>query len=574
MGDTTTTTTTTTTIDPTVNSTVGDTTTTTSGFLANLQQINLPSPAWSLHASSDHVTFMKVQEQSTSSQPIVISHALKVYSDLSWSLSVHGHEVSKAACALVLKLTENSSVKEISSAISSLERLTVCPGHPDMHFVDMVTAKKGKLLSPSGDISAYIDSNASVQLNGQTFTQTIRSSKCKVISSSGKCSECVGYRDTLRAMHHRWAKRQRESPSKLNSTHSRANERWLNTPQRKIKLTKLKSRLRATEKKTDYLKEKIKESMSKKAVQVDDELHDGLNQIMDEHAKEINDKYAEGSFHRLFWNEQKRNMSKFPTQRRWHPMLIRWCIHLKMISSTAYDAVRNVLSLPCGRTLQDYTHFIEAGVGIQTKVTEQLLSIVKMSSLEDYKKYISIVFDEIKIKEGMIYDKNECRIVGFMDLGCVNNSLLSFEQSLNDSDTGLGLPPVAKQMLVFMVRGLFIKLCFPYAQYPTCGVTADCLFPLAWEVIRHLESVGFKVISLTGDKASPNQKFFRMHYQASGQPSVTYKIPNPYTAEDRPIFFISDVPHLVKTVRNCWSNSFGHSFKRALWVSMIVMCYY
>ena len=133
-----------------------------------------------------------------------------------------------------------------------------------------------------------------------------------------------------------------------------------------------------------------------------------------------------------------------------------------------------------------------------------------------------------------------------------NNALRSFEQSIGGpSDT----PHVAKDMLVFMVRGLFIKLHFPYAQYPTRGVTADYLFPIAWEVVKNLELAGFKVLSLTGDKASPNRKFFRMHRRGTTQKSgITYKIRNPYSIEERDIYFISDVPHLIKTVRNCWSN--------------------
>ena len=97
-------------------------------------------------------------------------------------------------------------------------------------------------------------------------------------------------------------------------------------------------------------------------------------------------------------------------------------------------------------------------------------------------KYVAVVFDEMKIKEGIVYDKYECRIIGFVDLGVVNNTLLSFEHS-STNDT----PQVAKEMLVFMVRGVFIKLNFPYAQYPTCGITADYLFPIAWEVVRNLE---------------------------------------------------------------------------------------
>ena len=233
-----------------------------------------------------------------------------------------------------------------------------------------------------------------------------------------------------------------------------------------------------------------------------------------------------------------------------------------MLSPAAYDALRGVLTLPCGRTLQDYTHCIKAGVGIQVKVTEQLRKEVQMESLEEHQKYVAVVFDEMKIKEGIVYDKNECKIVGFVDLGAVNNTLMSFEQTVNEDTTS-----VATQILVFMVRGLFIKLSFPYAQYPTHGITADYLFPIAWEVVKHLECADFKVISLTGDKASPNRKFICMHRLGTVQKSgTTYKIRNPYSVEERYIYFISDVPHLIKTVRNCWSNSFGHSYKRALWV--------
>lgn len=104
---------------------------------------------------------------------------------------------------------------------------------------------------------------------------------------------------------------------------------------------------------------------------------------------------------------------------------------------------------------------------------------------------------------------------------------------------------------------------FLYAQFPTRDLSAEVLYPIVWEVIRNLECAGFNVVSLTGDKASVNRKFFGMHKPASGS---TYKVRNPYSQEERYIYFISDAPHLVKTVRNCWSNSFGHSYKRPLWV--------
>ena len=325
--------------------------------------------------------------------------------------------------------------------------------------------------------------------------------------------------------------------------------------------------MRLSEKRVQYLEEKIKESTERNGVQVDDPLHVGLNQIMNEHTKEIQTKYEEGSFHRLFWEQQANNISKYPTRCCWHPMLIRCCLHLKMISSSAYDALRGVLTLPCGRTLQDYTHYIKTGVGIQPEVTRQLMSEAKIETLPDSLKYVAVIFDEVKIKEGIVYDKTECGIIGFTDLGDVNNTLQKFKGMINDNKES----NVAREMLVFMVRRLFIKLRFPYAQYPTQSITADYVFPIVWNVLKHLECAGLKVISLTCDKASPNWNFSRLHRLASGQISgVVNKLINLYSIEKRYLYFISDVPYLLKTVRNCWSNSFSHSFKRALWVSDIV----
>jgi len=104
-------------------------------------------------------------------------------------------------------------------------------------------------------------------------------------------------------------------------------------------------------------------------------------------------------------------------------MLIRWCLHLKMLSTTAYrlyDTLRRQLVLPCGRTLRDYTHYIKAGFGIQPEVTQQLMETVNLESLEEHQKYVSILFDEMRIKDGLVYNKHEARIEGFVDLGKVN----------------------------------------------------------------------------------------------------------------------------------------------------------
>ena len=72
-----------------------------------------------------------------------------------------------------------------------------------------------------------------------------------------------------------------------------------------------------------------------------------------------------------------------------------------------------------------------------------------------------------------------------------------------------------------------------------------------------LENINLKVIAATADGASLNRKFFRMHKPLDGdaESAVVYRTINIYAKEFRYIFFMADVPHLIKTSRNCLANS-------------------
>ena len=106
-----------------------------------------------------------------------------------------------------------------------------------------------------------------------------------------------------------------------------------------------------------------------------------------------------------------------------------------------------------------------------------------------------------------------------------------------------------------MIRGIFFKLNFPYAHFPTRGITGDMIFTLVWQAIQQLELIGFKVLCVTADGAiALIAIFFRMNGCGN---DLVYKTKNPYAdpRENRPLYFMSDVPHLIKTARNCWSHS-------------------
>ncbi len=237
-----------------------------------------------------------------------------------------------------------------------------------------------------------------------------------------------------------------------------------------------------------------------------------------------------------------------------HPAIIKWCLHLKFMSTACYNAIRTsgLISLPSERTLRDYTHWIKAGVGFSAEVDAQLVKEAKI--LEEKDRYIVFVWDEMKIRSDLVFNKHTCELVGFVNVGEINAHIDKIAEG-DDNQS------IASHMLLFMVRGMCSKLEFPYAHFATKGVSADLLFPLVWDAVYRLELCGFNVIAFSCDGASPNRTFYKMHRAEKG---IVYKTKNPF----REIYFVCDVPHLIKTTRNCWSNSFAHKHSRALWVSL------
>lgn len=148
------------------------------------------------------------------------------------------------------------------------------------------------------------------------------------------------------------------------------------------------------------------------------------------------------------------------------------------------------------------------------------------------------------------------KIIGCAHLGEINSHLDVFEKTMEEETDEQ--EPLAKSILVFMVRGLFNKLQFPYAQFPCNSLHGYELYDIFWEAVERLERCGFNVLACTCDGLSVNRRFFKMH----GSDELVYKVVNPYSEEKRPLFFFSDPPHLLQTTRNCWSSN-----KRLLWVS-------
>ena len=145
-------------------------------------------------------------------------------------------------------------------------------------------------------------------------------------------------------------------------------------------------------------KEKIRKLTAQCGERVDSDLQADLLSIMNEKTEAIYKAYPPGSFSRLFWDEQLRAASVANARQiHWHPLIIKCCLNLKLISSGAYHALRSsgFVTLPSERTLRDYTHYFKEKLGFQKEILAQLNTEVK--NLQGFRRYVSLIFDEIKI---------------------------------------------------------------------------------------------------------------------------------------------------------------------------------
>ncbi len=285
---------------------------------------------------------------------------------------------------------------------------------------------------------------------------------------------------------------------------------------------------------------------------LDDTTHNDILKIMQNHHKNVSESYPENTFQRIFWMSQPDAAMKSSSRYFcWHPAIIKWCIFLRHKSSKAYELIRKseCICLPSQRTLRDYTYANDTSIGFSKTLDEQLVANSNVSTLEPFQKHVSLIGDEMYIKEGLVYNKHNGELIGYRDLGDINNHLLQLEKEYQNQNH-VQSQQFASTMMVVMVRGLFTSFIFPYASFPTSNLTGEQLVPIFYEAIMRVELCGLKVTCITLDGHSVNRKFMKIigHIKKN---KISYKFKNPLSFNSREVFLFSDPPHLIKTARNC-----------------------
>lgn len=289
---------------------------------------------------------------------------------------------------------------------------------------------------------------------------------------------------------------------------------------------------------------------------VNDDFHSDFQKIFAENLDNNNIP----DFMKLFWKEQQNYIGKSRSGVRYHPMVIRYCLKLAAKSPSAYEELRydektgtGILVLPSKRRLRDYRNYIKPERGFNSKIIDELCT--KTQSFTDIERNVILTFDEMKIQDGLVWDKHGSDLIGYVDLG---------DEELNFA-TLKDVEDIATHVLVFLIRGLINPFKFTLANFATTSATAMQIFPLFWKAVGILElKCHLYVIATSCDGMSSNRCFFEMHHFFAPQETITHKVINQFCTS-RYIYFIADPPHLMKTARNCLLKSGASHGSRYMW---------
>ena len=514
----------------------------------------------------ERVFFKTNYSDGSISTPLTIT----VSEDMSWECCVFGTAVDKANSSALKDIPQLLSGKNIIDITHQFGTMKICPGNLD--FNDILEKRvdfKEPFLSSDGSCAAWVESShGHSKLIRENF-DIIRHRNCQYLIVEGDmCESCKQMRKNLFSARLRLA--DDHVSEQRASDMSTTNLRYLSVSELSNRLQNAQKSKREAIRKATRLAVMVGKIVQQEGVSVSAEQHNLFEQVLKNNAYS---EFDEGSPQWLLWQQQREQAAKCnSSSMRWHPLIIRWCLSVYLTSPAGYKQMASkknkFLVLPHVNTLKKYINFTAPSTGFNPDIIDRLIEDINVGSLKDFQRNVSLVFDEMKIKADLVFNRATGKLVGFTEMGSINEEINMFQARCN-GEKGSDDRDFARYINMFMVRGIFTNLSYPFGYHASMGFTADQLFPLVWEATRVLEVVGLNVRAWVCDGASPNRKLFKLNRISEEEEDYywTWNLFDP----TRKIYFMSDVPHLMKTTRNNLENSHGNLNTRNLHVSMAVV---
>lgn len=372
------------------------------------------------------------------------------------------------------------------------------------------------------------------------YTETFRSTTCAMLihHRRWRCTECSALYAPLK---------RRSEFLAVQEPHPCTNNNIMSEKQKLKKMEDLHRQLENEKRKNAHLRENMRKLIQKEGVPVDEATANDLNNILRD--ADLTEAQA------IFLQEQiKASQQKNMCGMRWHPTMIRLALAIHLTSPAALELLRQsgMVQLPSSRTLFDYSHVKPVNDGIDKVVLESISK--RLKDHPKHRKYHVLMADEMHISQNLVFEKSTGKMIGYTKLDELDKEIDSMNQFLDNPEKERE-EKQAKKILVYMVKGISVGIKEVIATFPTDTPTVQQLYKWTWEVIGALERSGVPIIAFICDGFSTNRAFIRMHKPVTILPSgVIFDTVNK-AARDRVLYFISDVPHLLKTLRNCFMNS-------------------
>ncbi|KAE8739250.1 hypothetical protein FOCC_FOCC015248 [Frankliniella occidentalis] len=219
--------------------------------------------------------------------------------------------------------------------------------------------------------------------------------------------------------------------------------------------------------------------------------------------------------------------NRYPLEWIYEAMLMR------IKSPRLYEHIRKrkILPLPCRSLLNRYMKKIHPVFGFQTVLFQVLKEKVK--DWDEKEKHGSILIDEIKIPEGIDFNRHNLKAEGVVDL----------EKHTPKEQRG--------QMGDHILEIMFQPFRGQWVQSLGCFLTkgnasGEVLAKVVLEAVSLTEETTLKVDAIVTDAATWNRNMFKKFGIDAESSSCQHPVD-----ENRKLWFISDFCHLVKCARNC-----------------------
>ena len=137
--------------------------------------------------------------------PLVVTRSLVVdQTNQTWKVHINSHLLDPGRISSLADIPTTVDSSTIVLLLERLGQLKTCAGNPDEQFVSLSKSRRnGCFLTHTKEVMAYLDTNACIMVEDQTYPATVRSSKCRLLTPNKRCVECSSYRKTLLALHYR-----------------------------------------------------------------------------------------------------------------------------------------------------------------------------------------------------------------------------------------------------------------------------------------------------------------------------------------------------------------------------------